>query len=628
VTARIDPAHPDKITIESGYEHRDSINTMLAVKYDSKAGLWRTPLSWTACTTLRAVFQNDLIIDPTLFEWATEERRVRIDPALALRDAIDLKDGRAELNDATRTAETIAEEIGLFSHQAVGAAFMATTEGCLIADETGTGKSAQAISSLLAMNEMGMDVFPALVVSPSSVKIPWSREYAQWYPDLKVTVVEGSAIKRRKLLEEAAHVYIVNWEQLPAHSRLASFGSQALARCQDCGALDDSTPEKKCEVHTRELNVIGFNTVIADELHRATNPSKQTRALWAIGDQAKYRFGLTGTPIQDNLDDLWFVLRFIRPLDFPAKTRFLNRYAEIGYNPWGAMEIKGLKESVKEEFHKVLNPLVRRMLKKVVLDFLPPIVTETRYVEMTGAQLKAYKDLKKKDFVELGEETLTVSSPLTKATRLLQFASSYGEVIFTETDKPDVIDLDLEDPFADLDDDFKAQLKLAMPSNKITAFLSDVKAGDFGDSSLVVFAQSRQLLEMLSEEMTKKDLEHCMITGGQNADERQQAIDDFQAGKIKYILVSIAAGGTGLTLTKADTMITLQRPWSSTQFTQALARAHRIGSQIHESVTVIHYITQDSVEEWQMEALNGKYGRIESILEDRKLLAKYLIDVI
>jgi SNF2 family DNA or RNA helicase len=628
VTARVDPAYPDKITIESGFEHREAVNTMLAVRYDSKSRLWRAPLSWTACTTLRAIFGDDLIVDRTLIDWSLEEYNTRVVPALGLRDSITLEDGRSELNEATLVTNVLGDELGLFPHQSVGAAFMATTERCLIADETGTGKSAQAIAALRSLHRMGRDVFPALIVAPASVKIPWSREIEQWYPDLTVTVVEGSAVKRRKQLETPAHIYIMNWEQLAGHSRLMSYGGKALARCSECGAFDTEIDPKKCEVHERELNRIDFQTVIADELHRATSPSKQTRALWAVGDKAKYRFGMTGTPIQDNLDDLWFVLRFISPQDFPAKSRFLDRYADVGYNRWGAIEIQGLKAEHEEEFHKVIDPFMRRMLKKVVLDFLPPIVTETRFVELSGAQAKAYRDLKKHQVTEIDGKALAARDPLMKAMRLLQFASSYGEVLEVPVDKSKFSNFDLDgtDPFADEDDDFKTELRLAMPSNKITAFLEDVKSGDYGDSSLVVFASSRQLLEMLSQEMTKKDIAHGMITGGQNADDRQYAIDAFQNGELKYILVSIAAGGTGLTLTKADTMVFLQRPWSSTQFVQAQARAHRIGSQIHESVTIVHYITRGTVEEWQMEALDGKFGRIETILRDQALIQKYVFD--
>lgn len=655
VTALIDPDHPDKITLLSGFEHKDTIKSLLASRWDSKSGVWRLPLSWTSCLSLRGAMGDNLVLDPTINVWAKEERRKRVDPARTLRDAIDLEDGRSDLNEATTTLRTLQDELKLFPHQAVGAAYMATTEGCLIADETGTGKSAQSIAALRALSRMGKDPFPALIISPSSVKIPWQREFDRWYPGLQVSVVEGSAVQRRKQLSSPAHVYVMNWEQLAAHSRLASFGATALKRCVECGSLDDAVDEKKCEVHPRELNLIDFRTIVADELHRATAPSKQTRALWAIADKARYRFGLTGTPMQSNLDDLWFVLRYLFPKDFPAKGKFLDRYANIGYSIWGSMEILGLKQENEAEFQNVLAPIMRRMLKDVVLEFLPPIVTEERYVEMTGAQAKAYRDMKKKSFVEIDDKVLTASSALTRATRLVQFASSFAEVIITpgktedlsrfgdpdlldelalEVTEPELPDAELGDFEADPasefgyddSDDFSTDLRLALPSNKISAFLGDVKSGDFGESSLVVFTQSRQLLELLSEQMTKDGYEHVKITGGQKASDRQQAIDDFQEGKVKYILVSIAAGGTGLTLTKADTMVFLQRPWSSTQFTQALARAHRIGSEQHESVTVLHYITKDSIEEWQMEALEGKFGRIEAILRDKDLLRKYLLE--
>lgn len=626
VTALIDPQAPNEITLQGGFEHKEAITSLLAVKFSPKHKVWRTPLTWTACLNLRGTFGQDLIVDRTLTDWSLREHGQRVVPAMALRSAIDMEEGRSELNEATVSTTALGSEIGLYPHQTVGAAFMSTTERCLIADETGTGKSAQGIAALRSLNRREKDIFPVLVVTPSSVKIPWSREFETWFPDLKVVLVEGSAAQRRKLLQETAHVYIINWEQLAMHSRLAQYGSLAYKRCIEHEGMDPDVKPEKCEVHPRELNAIEFQTVIADELHRGCAPSKQTRALWYISDKAKFRFGLTGTPVQDNIEDYWFALRFVDPQSFPSKEKFINRYANQGMDNWGIRRIMGFRSDTQQEFFDVTMQYMRRMLKEVVLPFLPPVITQHRYIEMSGPQLKAYKEMKKSAMAELGGEILTTDSPLTKATRLLQFASSWGEIIKTEVEKPERFepDWDAEDALFDDSDDFEYDLRLALPSNKITNFLADIKAGDFGNSSLVVFAQSRQLLELLSDQMTKAGYEHAKIVGGQNAKVRQQSIDDFQAGRVQFILVSIAAGGTGLTLTRADTMVFLQRPWSSTQFIQALARAHRIGSQIHESILVLHYISLNSIEQFQLDALDGKFERIEAILRDKDLLRQHL----
>jgi SNF2 family DNA or RNA helicase len=152
--------------------------------------------------------------------------------------------------------------------------------------------------------------------------------------------------------------------------------------------------------------------------------------------------------------------------------------------------------------------------------------------------------------------------------------------------------------------------------------MDDIKSGDFGDDSVAVCAVSRQLIELLSTEMTKAGIAHGLITGAQNEDERQQAVDDFQSGKIKWILFTAQAGGVGITLTAARRMVMLQRPWSLVDYKQALDRVHRIGSEIHDSITIIDYVTDGTIEERVIDVLDSKAESFEQIVKDKeKLLA-------
>ena len=642
VLARLDSMHPKQIVVESAYEHKDEIQKLLARKWSVADKVWTLPLAWSSCIQLRTAFGDDLDIAPDLGAWAAEFRKNVVDPAIKLREVITLDEDH-NINEVAKQAFKLKDEIKLFPHQAAGAAFMATNTGCGIFDETGTGKSAQTISAMRAAHRAGhKDIFPALIVAPNSVKKTWQREFKQWWPGLIVHIIEGSNAQRRKIFETPGHVYIVNYEQMHRHSRLAKFGNTALKRCTACGGLDEKVTNAKCEVHERELNQIKFQTVVCDEAHRMLHPSKQTRAIWSVSDKASRRYALTGTPIQDNINDLWFVLRYIRPEEFPSKTRFIDRYADTGYSQWGILEIHGIKKHMETEFRAVTQPLMRRMLKKIVLPFLPPIIRERRYVQMTPPQRKLYKEMVKNAMAildaadEKAVESIVASSPLSVNTRLLQFASSYGEIIempvkkkFEDTTSSvdEYLDIPIDTYKAELEDEepeLKQFLKLALPSNKISTFMDDIENGDFGDSSVIVFAQSRQLIELLSTEMTKKKLDHGLITGAQSTEERQQHIDDFQDGKTKYILVTIQAGGVGLTLTAANVNVFLQRAYSSTAMSQALSRSHRIGAQIHDSVTIVDYISEQTLEEKQLIALSEKDGRIEEILKDKDLLRRFL----
>jgi SNF2 family DNA or RNA helicase len=124
--------------------------------------------------------------------------------------------------------------------------------------------------------------------------------------------------------------------------------------------------------------------------------------------------------------------------------------------------------------------------------------------------------------------------------------------------------------------------------------------------------------------MTKAKIPHGLITGAQNEDERQRAIDDFQSGKIKWILFTAQAGGVGVTLTAARRLVMLQRPWSLVDHKQALDRIHRIGSEIHDSVVVLDYVTEDTIEERVLQVLETKADNFEQIVRDKDQLLSLL----
>jgi SNF2 family DNA or RNA helicase len=497
----------------------------------------------------------------------------------------------------------------LFPHQRAGVKFLATARRALLADEPGLGKTAQAIRALKTLQEGNEAVFPALVVCPNTLKKNWQREFTKWWPEVKVQVIKGTATQRRKQFEEEADVYVINWESLRSHSRLAPYGSVALARCSACGGHDDRVTEARCEVHQRELNIMDFKAVIADEMHRSKEPkSKQTRALWAASGNADIRFALTGTPVANNVLDMWSILHWLSPDEWPSKTRWIDRMVDTMLNAFGGMMVLGVKPQMEQEFHAAINPRMRRMLKQRVLPWLPDMMFERRDVEMSTKQAKAYKDMRENMIAELENgDTVVAPSVLTQTTRLHQFASSFAELVVDEsTGEPKAI--------------------LSEPSCKVDALMDDIKNEDFGEDSVAVAAVSRQLIELLSARMTKEGIDHGLITGAQNEDERQKAIDDFQSGKIKWILFTVQAGGVGVTLTAARRLVMLQRPWSLVDHKQALDRIHRIGSEIHDSVVIMDYVTEGTIEERVLQVLEEKADNFEQIVRDKDKLLELLKD--
>jgi SNF2 family DNA or RNA helicase len=172
----------------------------------------------------------------------------------------------------------------------------------------------------------------------------------------------------------------------------------------------------------------------------------------------------------------------------------------------------------------------------------------------------------------------------------------------------------------------ESRVILAEPSCKVDALMNDISSGDFGSDSVAVCAVSRQLIELLSNAMTKAKIPHGLITGAQTEDERQEAIDDFQSGRIKWILFTAQAGGVGVTLTAARRLVMLQRPWSLVDHKQALDRVHRIGSEIHDSVIITDYVTEGTIEERVIQALETKADNFEQIVRDKAQLLSMLRD--
>lgn len=554
-----------------GHASNEEAQQVPGCRWDRNEKQWHTPLSWGACKALRGVFGTELEIGSELNTWAKAELLDRVLPSLELREAMD--------------AEEIGSMKGLYPFQRAGADFLIVAKQALLADPMGAGKTIQTLAAARSRN-----LFPALIVCPNSMKRTWGREIEKWWPEAQAFVIEGTAAKRDKALKTALEVenavVVINWESVRLHSRLAGYGSIALTQ-------KERTPGA--------LNGIPFKLVVADEAHRMKDPkSKQTRATWACAHNpaVEYRWGLTGTPLTAAPDTLWPVLHFMDPNEWPTKTGFIERYCLKSFNIWGGLDIFGIRPDREDEFFEIFQPRFRRMPKEIILPQLPPLVYSVREVQMNTKQQKCYDSMCERMFTETDDGDFVIASnPVSQLTRLTQYASAF------------------------IEENEDGKLILSDPSSKLDAYMDDLE--DIGVGH-IVFAVSRQLLNMLAQRFDKKKLSYSIIQGGQSADARQNAIDAFQSGKVDYILVVLQAGGVGITLTRASTAIFLQRPWSNVDYQQAIGRAHRIGSEIHESINIINYITVGTVELRQIEVLSDKARLLEEIVRDKEAIKKML----
>lgn len=582
VVCELDPQNPAKIIVYSGLRDKELVKMVPGANWNRRDGLWRVRRSWAACVQLWGVFGPRMAMGEALSAWMAETKP-RVDYLLWLRQQHDVPDW---------------DEPDLYPMQKVGALFIYYAGGALLGDEVGAGKTRQIIKALELK-----DAYPAVVIAPKSVKGAWLKEYGKVAPHRTVVNVTGSAAQRRKLLALEADVYVVHWDIVRLHSRLAGYGNIALT--------DD-------EKEPKELNMIAKKALIVDEGHRMQDPkAKQTRGVWQLADEvdpAGLKVVATGTPVEKGMDDAWPQLRCIAPDEFPSKSAYIDRYAFQSWNPFGFTQIAGLKPERKQEFFEVIDPhFIRRPRKIVVPDVPDPIRMPPRMVELTGKQKKAYEDFRKELMAEVEGGILMAKNPLARMGRLRQFAAASIELTMNE--KTGEADVRLIEPSAVLDE------------------LEDVLK-ELGDKQALIFSESRQLMELCFHRVTSErglNRELGLITGAVNEADRNARVDEFQAGRLQYVGLTMGAGGEGLTLTNASAMIFIERSFSLKKNTQAEGRAVRPGqSERCLIIDIVPHLTDSKGNEVPtiyghvLDTIVEKGESAEEVLRDNQTISRWL----
>jgi len=466
----------------------------------------------------------------------------------------------------------------LFPFQAAGTKFLGHGKTILMADEMGTGKTVQSLTAVDIRN-----AYPLLIVCPNSMKHVWAREVERWTSATAI-VVGGSAAHRRKMIETAqTHVgypvaVIINYEALRLHTKLASFGNRVLT-------VDEAT--------AKELNEFEWGSVIADEAHKVKEPkAKQTRALWGVSGGSDLRIALTGTPIMNNPDDLWAIMRFVKPDLWPERSRFRDRYCDVRPGWHGGLENEGLVPERIPELDRALQPYFIRRTKAEVLPDLPPKTITDQYLDLSTKQRTAYNKMVKHMMADLETGLLMAADPLTLLGRLRYLASAYAEI----------------------DDDGNVTA-LTTPSNKLDA-VEDIL--EEGGVPLVVYAESRKLIELLDTKLSDS-YRTGLITGKVAPAMRAANIELFQAGKLDLILATTGAGAEGVTLTAADRLVMAQESWSNVANKQAHDRIHRIGQE--RNVEIITLISEGTIDEAVHQATAEKEEQLQRLVRDPAWLA-------
>ncbi len=587
----IDPADSGRVTIHVNHLEADMMQVLAGSRHDRHRSspsqtIYTAPLAWATCVGLRGLFGTDRQVGPRLWAWAEKERAQRIEPCLTVRGLLDVG---GEWDERLRP------------FQRAGVAFLGMAELAILGDDMGTGKTVQLIMTLRWLSEHGHRVFPACVVTTTSTKLPWRDHWLEWFPFALPIVIDGNPTQRRKQLDQVLKhaeagdpvVAIINWEGVRLHSRLAPYGSYRLVKCKACGGAKDDVSVSRCEKHTKELNKVAWRSVIADEVHKMSDPkSKQTRAVWALQHQetVRYCYGASGT-IGEDPGRIWAPLHGVAPNDYPTRIAFEDRYCLKTWTPCGDWKIIGFQPATREEFFSVFNTRFRRIPIELAAPLLPPVVRSTRQAEMGTKQKAAYKEMSEKGHLlgDTAEESIITSSNLEKQTRLLQLSAATCVVE-------------------------NGKVELTTPSSKLDVFMEVLE--ESGGSGILVPAVHRKLIMLAAKALDDAKITYRLIVGQMSAAEREANLQDFQQGRVPLLLFTMGAGGTGLNMTAAHTMIRLQRSWSLVENLQTERRFWRIGSERHDVLNLIDIVVPGTNEVSQLRVVQQKLGRLQQINQD------------
>lgn len=422
--------------------------------------------------------------------------------------------------------------------------------GGILADDMGLGKTLQAIAFLLSeKNETGL---PSLVVCPTSLIYNWENEIHKFAPDLKTLIITGSKPERESLFKNAAGYDVI-------------ITSYPLIR-RDMESYNDMM----------------FGYCIIDEAQHIKNPHS-LNAKSVKGIKAKACFALTGTPIENNLTELWSIFDFIIPGYLMSHDRFVERLEKP--------IISDKDDDAMGELRRLVKPFILRRVKKDVLKELPPKIESIMTCELTDEQKMVYltylqhirgwieDEVREKGFEK---SRIQILSGLTRLRQICCHPSLFIE-------------------------NYRGN------SGKMDMLLEIVQELIEGGHRMLIFSQFTGALKLIRSLLNSEDISSHYLDGSVEVSERGRMVNMFNEGDKSVFLISLKAGGTGLNLTGADTVIHFDPWWNPAVEDQATDRAYRIGQE--NTVQVMKLITRGTIEEKIIKLQEKKKELIGSVLQ-------------
>lgn len=436
--------------------------------------------------------------------------------------------------------------------------------GGILADDMGLGKTLQSIvyiaSILLEEKEKNTSKSHYLVVCPTSLTYNWLDEIENFAPFIKAVVISGTPPERKELIEQY----------------------------EDYDVLITSYPLIRRDITTYET--IDFHTVFIDEAQFIKNDSSlNAKSVKRI--KAKHRYALTGTPIENSLSELWSIFDFIMPGYLLSHSKFVEYYEKP--------ILKEDKEAL-EDLHQHISPFILRRMKRDVLTELPDKYESKMLTELSEEQKKVYmaflENIRSEIRSELSDGGLDKSRMriLAALTRLRQICCHPSTFL----------------------DNYQGG------SGKLDLLMELIPEAIANDHRILVFSQFTSMLRIIEEELKDMNIPYFYLEGSTPTEERNEQVKRFNSGEGKVFLISLKAGGTGLNLVGADTVIHYDPWWNPAVEEQATDRVYRIG-QLNK-VHVLKLITKGTIEEKIFKLQRKKKELSDSIISSKEVFINTL----